>query len=628
VTAAAKLWRHIFGDRRDVMAIFSGLHVPGKKDLEMESTQYFSYPEEIDKAEAHAALMAKRNREVYFCAHLLLAKQRRKDNASALLALYADNDSGELRPGVPPPTARLRSSPGRTHDFWRLSRPVRPDKAEELNKRLTLAMQADPSGYDLTQVLRVPGTPNHKYAERPVVQVISIDDTLAYDPDDLDRILPKLPKPASTRQPIAGDPVDPDDEKLIEHGLAILGPAFRRLWEGDASDYADREHPEGNLSRADWGLAKDLLRLTGGDVDRAERLAERSGLVREKWEEPHAGDGRAYLRLTLDNALEAGLEPLPVSAPADPFIGHDGDQTCRNCPTLDQELTQIKAVLRSGLPAGQRIAVVGALTRILEAERRSPGERHVIRRWWIAKDWNVSEDVVGQAVDFIAKAGVIDKTVDYELVEDKQAEPTRTVQHINQATGEITELRKGQLRPRLELRAKPLVARPDAWKIVAQAAPTERPKRAAPGSRQVCPLHPDTELEHQPVCPECRLPLGEIQRRAEHVDHGFQPAPALCAEKSAIGATAPPAPPGVALSVQTEKSAIGERPLSGEPLELVRELLILGGRLGWPAIRVNGGHVRGRDGWETLASPSALTYLPDAIVQAREIDRMRSGGAG
>jgi hypothetical protein len=72
--------------------------------------------------------------------------------------------------GLPRPTAILESSPGRLQMWWRLDSEVAPEIGEELNRRLAYAMGADKSGWDLTELLRVPGTRNHKYPERPTVR--------------------------------------------------------------------------------------------------------------------------------------------------------------------------------------------------------------------------------------------------------------------------------------------------------------------------------------------------------------------------------------------------------------------------------------------------------------------------
>ncbi|MGH9621480.1 MAG: hypothetical protein ACRD45_17465 [Bryobacteraceae bacterium] len=69
------------------------------------------------------------------------------------------------------------------------------------------------------------------------------------------------------------------DEELIRRAKnARNGDRFRRLWEGDASDYGN-DH-----SRADLGLCRILAFWCGGDAERMDRLFRSSGLMREKWD--------------------------------------------------------------------------------------------------------------------------------------------------------------------------------------------------------------------------------------------------------------------------------------------------------------------------------------------------------
>lgn len=86
------------------------------------------------------------------------------------------------------------------------------------------------------------------------------------------------------------------DEELIERAKgARNGDRFRRLWEGDASDYGN-DH-----SRADLALCGILAFWCRGDVARIDRLFRRSGLMREKWDR-RTGDnayGVRTIRATL-----------------------------------------------------------------------------------------------------------------------------------------------------------------------------------------------------------------------------------------------------------------------------------------------------------------------------------------
>jgi hypothetical protein len=170
----SRLWNHVFANQRGYLALFSGARGPDPKRLVSVSERYFSWPEDASAALEHALAEANRGREVYFCANLLTEKRRIKENAALVLALWVDGDGAKVPPHLPQPTATVESSPGREHFYWRLARPIPPAEAEELNKRLAYALGADKSGWDLGQLLRVPGTPNFKYPDHPMVTIKEI----------------------------------------------------------------------------------------------------------------------------------------------------------------------------------------------------------------------------------------------------------------------------------------------------------------------------------------------------------------------------------------------------------------------------------------------------------------------
>jgi len=173
---ALRLWRHVFGDRPDLIELFSGYRRErsDKARLDMPAARHYHVGELAD-AWAWAAQQDSINRDVYFCCHQLLAPQRIKDNAASVLALWCDVDAANLNASPIQPTAIVESSPGRLQAFARLSRPIPPLVAEALNKRWALSFGADPSGFDLTQLLRVPGTHNYKYAAVPLVRLLHLD---------------------------------------------------------------------------------------------------------------------------------------------------------------------------------------------------------------------------------------------------------------------------------------------------------------------------------------------------------------------------------------------------------------------------------------------------------------------
>lgn len=130
----------------------------------------YKYPEDKDTIELPDRLEG----DVYFCPNLFSRPRRRQALVLPSCWLYADLD--EVKPirahAELSPTIAWESSPGRYQALWHMDQHMPPNLHQELNRKLTYALGADKGGWDTTQVLRVPGTFNHKYAEKPEVKLL------------------------------------------------------------------------------------------------------------------------------------------------------------------------------------------------------------------------------------------------------------------------------------------------------------------------------------------------------------------------------------------------------------------------------------------------------------------------
>jgi hypothetical protein len=243
---ATTLWRVLYGGQRGLIGVHSALRpTRGPGSLVGHRPAFFAYPERARAAARWCMGASKRGLEAYFCAHLLLARRRIKANAAPVLALWADADDYPLPAGSPEPTAIVESSPGRAHLFWRLTTSVTPYRAEELNRRLLISLGADRSGWDLSQLLRPPGTRNRKYASAPAVRLLGLDAGARYHPHELELALPEAPEPAPREAPsgraLPEPPPSPTDPSrlsfraraLIAHGNAGAGSPYRSRSEAD-----------------------------------------------------------------------------------------------------------------------------------------------------------------------------------------------------------------------------------------------------------------------------------------------------------------------------------------------------------------------------------------------------------
>jgi len=91
------------------------------------------------------------------------------------------------------------------------------------------------------------------------------------------------PEPSTPLIKVAPASTVSDDELLERAMNARNADRFRRLWNGDTSDYG------GDHSRADLALCRMLAFWCAGDATRIDRLFRRSGLMRDKWDRRTGG---------------------------------------------------------------------------------------------------------------------------------------------------------------------------------------------------------------------------------------------------------------------------------------------------------------------------------------------------
>ena len=114
--------------------------------------------------------------ELYFSVNLFSGKRRAEHQVLADRTLFADLDEVDPRKLDDQPTIAWESSPGRFQGIWIMaSEQQGASVGGGPNHRLTSSIGADPSGWDSTQLLRVPGRPNFKHNYRPESEADSDD---------------------------------------------------------------------------------------------------------------------------------------------------------------------------------------------------------------------------------------------------------------------------------------------------------------------------------------------------------------------------------------------------------------------------------------------------------------------
>ena len=178
--------------------------------------------------------------DVYYSVAKFASRGRRLEDTVPARWLWADLDnvhpSACAQLGVPP-TIAIASSPHRFQALWALNRPLEAGVLAKLNRALTYALEADRGGWDLSQVLRVPGTRNWKYPGGPEVQLLW-DDGKVYRPEEIYKRVKHLVSRNGSVGGALGAVVSKD--KLPARARALLrakrdqvvrGERSSRLWE-------------------------------------------------------------------------------------------------------------------------------------------------------------------------------------------------------------------------------------------------------------------------------------------------------------------------------------------------------------------------------------------------------------
>ena len=247
---------------------------------------------------------------VYMCPHGFSKPRRHKDFAVDPRLLYADLDEVDPRKLAIKPTIAIESSPGRYVGYWLTDEPV----SEELNRRMSYYIGSDKSGWDRTQVLRVPGTTNHKYKSGPKVKTLWTDGP-QYEVSRLERMIPQ--------------------EETAREGNSDARGIYQK-YEKDLPRWARREFvnpkvQEGKRSEVLWKLVNECLEV-GMTEDETFTLCWHSA-----WNK-HADrrGGERQLEREINKAMERHVGGSKKSPRTNPIADDPAKKLRFNIITMDQ----------------------------------------------------------------------------------------------------------------------------------------------------------------------------------------------------------------------------------------------------------------------------------------------------
>jgi hypothetical protein len=210
----------------DWVAVFLKSYQSGRVAQRVRSMQQIQMPRFQAWLRAENAAGA----NVYVSVNALLPHQRsrRREAVRDIRHVFLDADRSaqavleaiEAGTDLPSPSYVMRSSLGRAHLFWRVSR-FTCDTVEALEKHLARRLGTDRAATACTQVTRLPGFLNHKRATPYLVSVEYRNTRRLYEPVDF----PK-PAPPPTRAPLHEQPTARNAIARARQYVAVIPPAI------------------------------------------------------------------------------------------------------------------------------------------------------------------------------------------------------------------------------------------------------------------------------------------------------------------------------------------------------------------------------------------------------------------
>lgn len=250
-------FEYVFGGDEGYICI--AVQPPDRKSLFKE--QFFKWPTQKEQLLVYVGKQQGKN-NVWFGVNLLSSPKRIKEHCLAQNLLWADLDTCDPADVIPKPQCVIESSPARFQAIWRMDEKIDPYIAEQYSKRIAYAYRVngvDPSGWDLTQLLRVPNTYNYKYEDTPRVELVSAFETLA--PLAALGGLPELSEGDADYIVELPDELPDADKVIMQHWTRLSRTQFGILYD---------EEPEFDWSRVLWRLINICLEC---DLTAEETLA-------------------------------------------------------------------------------------------------------------------------------------------------------------------------------------------------------------------------------------------------------------------------------------------------------------------------------------------------------------------
>lgn len=243
-TQVLTFFEYLFGNDEGYACIAT-TRPPAKRETFKEN--FFAWPDEKLKLVEFVDNAAP-GFNVYFGINLFDVPRRKKANAIPQNLVWADLDLFNPAALEIPPQCVIESSTDHYQAIWRLEEKIDPSIAENYGRRIAYSHDGvDKSGWDVTQLLRVPTTYNFKYesAIAPQVKLLSMIETLLPA-----SVFDELPQPSADAAVQAIPLPQPGELPSVE----MVFHKYRESLEPTAFARYYSTEPDEDWSKALWRL--------------------------------------------------------------------------------------------------------------------------------------------------------------------------------------------------------------------------------------------------------------------------------------------------------------------------------------------------------------------------------------
>lgn len=207
---------------------------------------------------------------------IALGKRRKIENVTEIRAVWQDDDKGYDGSFPLPPSLSVSTSPGRYQRYWLLDRSkgeLSPEEFRGVMDAMVELYGSDTQARDLSRLLRLPGTYNHKRDIPHLVEIVSPSGGTVpsrYSPSDLVAAFNVIREPKPEVVPSSAPHSDAWEAERLKSALAHVPSEDRGTWlrVGGALFDASGGSPEGKAMWDKWASATKALNYNQREQDR------------------------------------------------------------------------------------------------------------------------------------------------------------------------------------------------------------------------------------------------------------------------------------------------------------------------------------------------------------------------